>query len=125
MDAGASVTRGQGCPVGVELPDKKPTAIRLNRGGLLVDLEGFEPLTSALRTQRSLPTELQARPVTQQNPQQRAPADGVIIAQFPRLVKGFAKKSRAVALQLCFPTTAEGINRRYTNERGAPGQLCP
>ena len=50
-------------------------------------------------------------------------ADGVIIAQFPRLVKGFAKKSRAVALQLCFPTTAEGINRRYTNEGGAPGQL--
>lgn len=77
-----------------------------------------------LRCERSaLPTELQARPVTQQNPQQRAPADGVIIAQFPRLVKGFAKKSRAVALQLCFPTTAEGINRRYTNEGGTPGQL--
>ena len=28
-----------------------------------------------------------------------------------------------MALQLCFPTTAEGINRRYTNEGGAPGQL--
>ncbi len=34
---------GKDAPSGVELPDKKPTAIRLNRGGLFVDLEDSNP----------------------------------------------------------------------------------